>query len=225
MSFVAKDTNPGIEGYEEIIDVNMLNKDNVIDSVRRVRHFYDFIICSFHWGKDYSSLPTKEQVEFAREIIDNGCDLVYGHHTHTIQPFEFYGDGMILYGMGGLTFGDHFFRGELKSLYRKSKIGLVVRLDINDIKRSQFFLTKEYAGNVVRLKSRNYKDWSKRMWVLYKYKEQWKIVNFCFDFKESILDRIYEYFFGYYKNPIKRLFQIQNLKKFIRIISDFCSKG
>ena len=51
------------------------------------------------------------------------------------------------------------------------------------------------------------------MWFYFQIKHFHPILTNLFLFKENILDRVYEYFFGYYKHPLKRLFQFSNIKK------------
>ena len=65
----------------------------------------DYVICAFHWGKELYYTPNNDQITLARACIDAGADLIYGSHTHNLQPIEQYGDGLILYSMGNWSFG------------------------------------------------------------------------------------------------------------------------
>ena len=67
----------------------------------------EYIICAFHWGQELKYRPNDQQVELARACIDAGANLVYGSHTHCLQPIEEYKDGLILYSMGNWSFGGH----------------------------------------------------------------------------------------------------------------------
>ena len=40
----------------------------------------------------------------ARAAIDAGARLVIGHHAHILQGVEFYGTGVIVYGLGNFAF-------------------------------------------------------------------------------------------------------------------------
>lgn len=68
------------------------------------RHSPDHIIFSFHWGNEYVSYPSPDQVELAHELIDNGVDIIIGHHPHVIQPIEKYNGGIIMYSLGNFLF-------------------------------------------------------------------------------------------------------------------------
>ena len=65
----------------------------------------EYIICMFHWGQELYYEPSTSQKELARACIDAGADLIYGSHSHCLQPIEEYGDGLIFYSVGNWTFG------------------------------------------------------------------------------------------------------------------------
>lgn len=63
------------------------------------------IIASFHWGVEREHYPTDVQVELAHLAIDNGADLVLGHHPHVLQGIEKYKGKYIAYSLGNFCFG------------------------------------------------------------------------------------------------------------------------
>ena len=65
----------------------------------------EYIVCMFHWGSELKYRPKDSQVELARACVDAGADLVYGSHSHCLQPMEEYNGGIILYSMGNWSFG------------------------------------------------------------------------------------------------------------------------
>lgn len=65
----------------------------------------DLVIVSLHWGKEESAQLTGGQVNYAKKIIDQGADAIYGHHAHVTQPIQFYKGKPILYNTGNFTFG------------------------------------------------------------------------------------------------------------------------
>jgi len=65
----------------------------------------EYIVCMFHWGSELKYRPKDSQVELAHACIDAGADLIYGSHSHCLQPVEEYKDGIILYSMGNWSFG------------------------------------------------------------------------------------------------------------------------
>lgn len=66
----------------------------------------DYVICMFHWGEgEVFYTPKPEQTELAHAAIDAGADLIYGSHSHCLQPIEEYNGGVILYSAGNWSFG------------------------------------------------------------------------------------------------------------------------
>lgn len=70
----------------------------------------DLIIASLHWGYEYEFFPKKHQVNVAHEIIESGADIIVAHHSHVIQPVEYYRTrrdpdriALIAYSLGNLT--------------------------------------------------------------------------------------------------------------------------
>ncbi len=64
----------------------------------------DLVIVSLHSGYEYVEAPSPPQMAAARAAIDAGADVVLGHHAHILQGIEFYGDGVIVYGLGNFAF-------------------------------------------------------------------------------------------------------------------------
>lgn len=65
----------------------------------------DIVIVSAHWGVEGSYRYTYDQEKWAKFAIDNGADIVFGHHPHVLQQIVKYGDGVIMYSMGNFVFG------------------------------------------------------------------------------------------------------------------------
>jgi len=70
----------------------------------------DFVIASLHWGYEYEFFPRAHQVEIAHAIVESGADLIISHHSHVIQPIEYYRTqrdpsqiALIAYSLGNLT--------------------------------------------------------------------------------------------------------------------------
>lgn len=63
------------------------------------------IIATFHWGEERENIPNETQVALAHSAIDNGADLVLGHHPHVLQGIEEYKGKNIVYSLGNFCFG------------------------------------------------------------------------------------------------------------------------
>ncbi len=65
----------------------------------------DIVIVSLHWGRETHMTPQSWQYQFAKNVLDGGADMIWGHHPHVIQPIHFYQGKPILYSTGNFTFG------------------------------------------------------------------------------------------------------------------------
>lgn len=74
------------------------------DDIEKIRHNADIIIISLHWGVEDSFEVTSSQREFAYKLIDEGADIILGHHPHRFQGIEIYKDKPIVYSMGNFIF-------------------------------------------------------------------------------------------------------------------------
>ncbi len=78
---------------------------DVIDAdVRAAKADADIVIVALHSGIEYTDAPQPNQQQLARAAIDAGAALVLGHHPHTLQGVERYGDGLIIYSLGNFVY-------------------------------------------------------------------------------------------------------------------------
>ncbi|MCD5414915.1 MAG: CapA family protein [Clostridiales bacterium] len=68
----------------------------------------DIIVFFMHWGNEYWREPCKYQKRIAQTLSNYGVDIIFGSHTHVIQPIEFVNsefDGsqtVVAYSMGNI---------------------------------------------------------------------------------------------------------------------------
>lgn len=63
-----------------------------------------FVIIQLHWGIEHTSIPLTSQKQNAYMLIDAGADCIIGHHSHSIQVFEYYSGKPVFYGIGNFIF-------------------------------------------------------------------------------------------------------------------------
>lgn len=78
--------------------------EQITADVTAVAPQVDLVIVSLHSGYEYVDAPSPPQMAAARAAIDAGADVVLGHHAHILQGIEFYGEGVIVYGLGNFAF-------------------------------------------------------------------------------------------------------------------------
>lgn len=64
----------------------------------------DVVVVNYHWGNEKDYAPNNNQVRLGRATIDGGADLVIGHHSHRINPIEYYNGKYICYSLGNFSF-------------------------------------------------------------------------------------------------------------------------
>jgi hypothetical protein len=91
-------------------------------AIRRAKAGADYVLVSFHWGKEYTDNANSEQVRAAHAAIDAGADMVVSEHPHVIQAVERYHKGIIAYSLGDFVF-DHYSRATGESFILEAELG------------------------------------------------------------------------------------------------------
>jgi len=94
--------NIGLIGFKNA----NLNYENIDKKVKELKESnVDYIIASCHWGVEGSYQFNENQQEIAYYLIDNGVDVVIGHHPHVLEGIEEYKGKYIVYSLGNFCFG------------------------------------------------------------------------------------------------------------------------
>jgi len=83
------------------------HEKDIKEDVQRISKLVDYVIVSFHWGREKSLKLRPYQPTLGRAAIDAGADIVLGHHPHVLQAIEEYKDGLIIYSLGNFVFGSY----------------------------------------------------------------------------------------------------------------------
>ena len=96
--------------------VDMLDKDKVEKDLKFAEENADFTIVCPHWGTEYNLGVDKSQKYWTEIFRKNGADLVFGTHSHVIEPIEMledvgigitnnHGDGdmLVYYSLGNFV--------------------------------------------------------------------------------------------------------------------------
>ena len=97
-TWYAKDDHAGINCVDFAACEDYLNLISEYDKQ------CDVLMVSVHWGVEYTNAITDEQQQFGHMLCDNGADIILGHHSHTLQPIEYYNGSMIFYSLGNFLF-------------------------------------------------------------------------------------------------------------------------
>ena len=95
----------GLVGIYELHD-HLEREHQVRVNIQKVRaEGADLVFVVFHWGNEKDTVPDANQVTLAKLAIDNGADLVVGHHAHVLQGVTTSKGKTIAYGLGNFCFG------------------------------------------------------------------------------------------------------------------------
>lgn len=106
--------------------VNLINKDKMKSEIHKAKEIADVVVMSIHWGNEYQRIPTEEQQNLGQFLVDEGCDIVFGHHPHVLQPMKLVKtkdqrDAFIVYSLG------NFISGQMRDY---KDIGGIATIDI-----------------------------------------------------------------------------------------------
>lgn len=124
--------------------INPRRNNRVAEDIRALRGQVDWIIVNYHWGVELADYPGDWQIDLARFTIDQGADLVVGHHPHVLQGAEVYKGRPIVYSLGNFIFG-----GNARSDYDTA----VLKVSLKDRNMKVEFLpveVKKFQPKVVK---------------------------------------------------------------------------
>ena len=116
-----------------ISELSEMIKREIIETLFWTKQKSDYIFFSIHWGNKKMDLYKPHHQEFARFLIDNGVNVVYGHNPGHILPFEYYKKGIIFYSLGNFI---NDYQGDTYN----NQIGIIVTLVFQN---SKVILKKE----------------------------------------------------------------------------------
>lgn len=86
----------------------------------------DVLIVNVHWGNEYKDTPNSFQKTVAQKFVENGADVIIGHHPHWIQTFEYIDNVPVYYSLGNFIFD--------QAWSEKTKEGLLVKINFDGSK-------------------------------------------------------------------------------------------
>lgn len=84
-------------------------KEAIKNDVENIKKLTDVVVVMMHWGNEFTFTPTNEQKEIASFLNSIGVDIIYGSHSHSIQPIEVIGDEhktLVYYSLGNFVSND-----------------------------------------------------------------------------------------------------------------------
>ncbi len=108
--------NVAVLGFDQVLDppdaVAGANKPGTavghdfglaVRAVKAAAASSDLVVVMIHWGVEMEVRPRKYQVVEAHRLVDAGADVIFGAHSHTLQPLETYRGRPIFYSLGNFV--------------------------------------------------------------------------------------------------------------------------
>lgn len=75
--------------------VNFIDREQLRADIMKARLMKpDIIIAFMHWGQEYKTMPSPDEIELSKWLISLGVNHVIGSHPHVIQPMVLLGDSV-----------------------------------------------------------------------------------------------------------------------------------
>lgn len=79
------------------------NTQRMVEAVKRAKAQADLVVVAIHWGVELDTTPRADDVERARAMIDAGADVIFGHHSHRLNPLDTIAGKPVAWGLGNFV--------------------------------------------------------------------------------------------------------------------------
>jgi poly-gamma-glutamate synthesis protein (capsule biosynthesis protein) len=123
-----------------LIDTAIIRKD--LQQAKKLKA--DFTVVFMHWGNEYQSQPSKQQLQLTEFCFTHGASLVIGAHPHVLQPMEWRKDKnqVVVYSLGNFISGqrDRYRDGAAMVKVELSKVYFSDSLTVTSVADAGYFL-------------------------------------------------------------------------------------
>lgn len=121
----------GLVGIYELYD-HLEREQQLKDNIAKVKaDGAQLIVAIFHWGNETETVPDSNQTTLGRIAIDEGADLVCGHHPHVLQGIETYKGRNIVYSLGNFCFGGNSSPSDMDTMIYQQTF----TIDVDGVKK------------------------------------------------------------------------------------------
>lgn len=111
-----KGVKVGLVGIYELND-HLGREEQLKQNIAKVKQDgAQLIVVIFHWGNEKEEVPDENQKTLGHLAIDEGADLVCGHHPHVLQGIEEYKGKNIVYSHGNFCFGGNAYPSDMDTI-------------------------------------------------------------------------------------------------------------
>ena len=197
------------EKYNKNIGASDMESYKIIDQIRSYKNKGYLVILIAHAGVEYIPAPPPYIINIYKNFVDEGADLVIGHHPHVLQGFEIYKNVPIFYSLGNFTMWKQNLRKNCyHSYFLNIKVQDNILSNINLVpfkinKNGLSLISKEHFVNKI-IELNSFLPKSKKIWQEFVYRKNFK--------GNSHLD-FFSFFYNFNKYKYKQLNKYTNLSQ------------
>ena len=129
--------------------VNMLEKERITADIEKAGELNpDILVLALHWGTEYDTVPSEEQIQLANYFFYKGVDIIIGSHPHVLQKMIWLKDNPVFRNKAVVYSMGNFISNQRKP---RTDGGSMIKIDItkNDtslaISDAGYYLTWVYT--------------------------------------------------------------------------------
>jgi hypothetical protein len=218
LNYITRDTNPNLP-IDATLFLNYFDEKIAMTEIKKLKSITDYVVLLLHWGGKVEGglFPHWNQIKSAKNLVNAGCDIIIGHHSHTFQPIEKKKNTMIAYSLGNFCLTDVYYDNVVRKITEKSfSNSSILNISINKF---------EFKYSIIHIRNNN-------LFVNFnKHNISWQINNFLFKFIKNVkvlwgvyyfcfkwIRPIFSYCFNKEKSIGQKLkgLNIKKLKNFIK---------
>jgi hypothetical protein len=94
-SWVATDSRPGMRDGDDT--------PSMVAAVEAAAAQADLVIVVVHWGRELDTVPLADDVARAEALVAAGADVIFGSHSHRLQPLDFIDGAPVFWSLGNFV--------------------------------------------------------------------------------------------------------------------------
>ena len=132
MGFVDRSSGPQGFADENKSGVAEFSVEHICQQIKDVKAKVDHVVISPHWGRERFRIPSREQMEQARTLVDAGASMILGHHPHVMQGLEMYRGAPVAYSLGNFMANNVYWRnGDQLTWNRFERTGFILTTELS----------------------------------------------------------------------------------------------
>lgn len=154
-------------GHEYAIDL-LDNEQKLLSDIAYCEEHADITIGFWHFGIEYMTVPSSDQLRVVEKTVAAGCDLLICCHPHVLQPYEMYtaqngNQALVYYSLGNFISAmdrvDTLLGGMAKVTLQMTVTGTQREVEIVDYTLEPLVTHVNYGTNFTTYHLEDYSDY------------------------------------------------------------------